>query len=217
MIPLICLPKKVILASASPRRRELLARMGISFTVLPSSVEEDSREDCPAGTASEYVCCLAGRKARDTASRISEDCLVIGADTVVVREGEIMGKPRSREEAIAMLQSLQGGWHDVLTGVALIDRRLEYKDISYACTHVEMAHLDMRQIEKYTDSGEYAGKAGGYGIQGMAAAFIPRIEGCYFNVAGLPVHLLYSMLLRYNSCMEFHGGVIESGNTGNNQ
>jgi septum formation protein len=115
-----------------------------------------------------------------------------------------------------MLQALQGGWHDVLTGVAVIDQTLEYKDISYACTHVEMAQLDMHQIERYADSGEYADKAGAYGIQGLAAAFIPRIEGCYFNVVGLPVHLLYTMLLKYKAFTDFGRDVIECCKNGNN-
>ncbi|WZL78495.1 Maf family protein [Eubacteriales bacterium mix99] len=212
MSSLICLPKQVVLASASPRRRELLGQMGIRFTVVPSSLKEDP----PSGDALEYVCRLAGQKARDSAGRISEDALVIGADTAVVKNGKILGKPRNGREAVGMLQFLQGGWHDVVTGVALIDRRLDYMDLSHACTHVEMIHLDRQQIQKYIDSGEYADKAGGYGIQGMAAAFIPRIEGCYFNVVGLPVALLYTMLLRYTSCIKSRGRVIETDTIGNN-
>ena len=98
-----------------------------------------------------------------------------------------------------MLNSLQGRWHRVLTGVALLDPERGWRDISYASTLVEMMELSMSQIEKYADSGEYMDKAGGYGIQGLAAAFIPRLEGCYFNVVGLPVHLLYKMLLKYKA------------------
>ena len=217
MIPLVDLSKKVVLASASPRRKELLERMGISFTLLPSSVEEEFPEGFSAGTVSGYVCRLSGRKAQDSASRTTEDCLVIGADTIVVKDGKVLGKPRDRQEAVVMLQSLQGGWHDVLTGVALVDRKFRYQEISHVCTHVEMMRLDRDQIERYADSGEYAGKAGGYAIQGLAAAFIPRVEGCWFNVVGLPVHLLYSMLLRYKSHAQRCGSVIESGNAGNNQ
>lgn len=190
----------------------MLGQMGIRFTVVPSSLKEDP----PSGDALEYVCRLAGQKARDSAGRISEDALVIGADTAVVKNGKILGKPRNGREAVGMLQFLQGGWHDVVTGVALIDRRLDYMDLSHACTHVEMIHLDRQQIQKYIDSGEYADKAGGYGIQGMAAAFIPRIEGCYFNVVGLPVALLYTMLLRYISCIKSRGRVIETDTIGNN-
>ena len=190
----------------------MLGQMGIRFTVVPSSLKEDP----PSGDALEYVCRLAGQKARDSAGRISEDALVIGADTAVVKNGKILGKPRNGREAVGMLQFLQGGWHDVVTGVVLIDRRLDYMDLSHACTHVEMIHLDRQQIQKYIDSGEYADKAGGYGIQGMAAAFIPRIEGCYFNVVGLPVALLYTMLLRYTSCIKSRGRVIETDTIGNN-
>ena len=190
----------------------MLGQMGIRFTVVPSSMKEDP----PSGEAAEYVRRLAGQKARNSAGRISEDALVIGADTAVVKNGKILGKPRNGREAVGMLQFLQGGWHDVVTGVALIDRRLDYMDLSHACTHVEMIHLDRQQIQKYIDSGEYADKAGGYGIQGMAAAFIPRIEGCYFNVVGLPVALLYTMLLRYTSCIKSRGRVIETDTIGNN-
>ena len=190
----------------------MLRQMGIRFTVVPSSMKEDP----PSGEAAEYVRRLAGQKARNSAGRISEDALVIGADTAVVKNGKILGKPRNGREAVGMLQFLQGGWHDVVTGVALIDRRLDYMDLSHACTHVEMIHLDRQQIQKYIDSGEYADKAGGYGIQGMAAAFIPRIEGCYFNVVGLPVALLYTMLLRYTSCIKSRGRVIETDTIGNN-
>jgi septum formation protein len=218
MISLVDIPKKIVLASASPRRKELLAQMGISFDILPSSAEEEFlQEGMPERTPSDYVCSLAGFKAEDVASRIKSDCLVIGADTVVVRRGQILGKPQSREEAIAMLQFLQGGWHDVLTGVAVIDRKLKYKDISYACTRVEMAHLTMQQIERYADSGECIDKAGAYGIQGLAAAFIPRIEGCYFNVVGLPVSTLYTMLLKYKAFTNIRSGVIEYSKNGNNQ
>lgn len=216
MIPLIDIPKKVVLASASPRRKELLAQMGITFDIVPSLAEEEFlKEGMPEPAPSDYVCRLAALKAEDTASRLESDCLVIGADTVVVREGRILGKPQNREEAIAMLLSLQGGWHDVLTGVAVIDRNIRYRDISCACTRVEMAHLSLQQIERYVDSGECIDKAGAYGIQGLAAAFIPRIEGCYFNVVGLPVSMLYTMLLKYKAFINLSGEVIEYSKNGN--
>jgi septum formation protein len=199
MKPLIDIPKKIVLASASPRRKELLAQIGISFDVIPSMVEEGEADKLLESGASDYVCHLADLKASDTASRTCEDCLVIGADTIVLCKGRILGKPRDRADAAAILQLLQGGWHEVMTGLALIDQKSGYKDISYECTRVKMTSLDSEQIEAYIDSGEPFDKAGAYGIQGLAAAFIPRIEGCYFNVVGLPVHLLYSMLLRYKS------------------
>jgi septum formation protein len=201
MTSLISIPKKIILASASPRRKELLARMGLSFSVLPSNAEETA-DGMNSLSVTEQVCVLARKKAEDTASRLEQDCLVIGADTIVVREGLILGKPQNRAHAISMLHSLQGGWHEVITGVALIDREMDYSDIAYECTRVKMAELTQCEVERYVDSGEYRDKAGGYAIQGLAAAFIPRLEGCYFNVVGLPIHLLYTMIKKYLSCAE---------------
>ncbi|HHY82622.1 MAG TPA: septum formation protein Maf [Clostridiales bacterium] len=208
MKPLVDIKKKIVLASASPRRKELLARMGFSFDVFPSTSEESNKEIF-ALSAAEQVCMLAEQKAEDTASRIFQDCLVIGADTIVVRDGQILGKPKDRKEAAAMLRSLQGCWHEVLTGIALIDRKLSYRDKAFECTRVEMMQLDTYQIEWYLDSGEYADKAGAYGIQGLAAAFIPRIDGCYFNVMGLPLNLLYKMLQRYKTYAGYYSTVID--------
>jgi septum formation protein len=201
MTPLISIPKKVILASASPRRKELLARMGLSFTVFPSKAEE-TVNGLNSLSVTEQVCILAEKKAEETASRLQQDCLVIGADTIVVKEDWVLGKPRNREHAISMLHSLRGGWHEVLTGVAIIDRKMKYRDIAYECTRVKVAELTDDEVERYVDSGEYRDKAGGYAVQGLAAAFISRLEGCYFNVVGLPVHLLYTMLKKYISCAE---------------
>ncbi|HHT66180.1 MAG: Maf family protein [Caldicoprobacterales bacterium] len=201
MIPLISIPKKVVLASASPRRKELLTRMNLSFTVFPSHAEE-SGDELNSLSASDQACVLAARKAEDAASRLNQDCLVIGADTIVVKDGYKLGKPQNQEQGAAMLQFLQGGWHFVYTGVALIDRKINYRDTAWESTTVEMMKLTDDEIKRYTDSGEYRDKAGGYAIQGLAAAFIPGIEGCYFNVVGLPVHLLYVMLQKYLSFLD---------------
>jgi len=198
MKPIVEIDKKIILASASPRRKELLARMGFSFDVFPSNAEEVVNSSTSL-SAAEQVCMLAEAKAKDAASRIPYDCLVIGADTIVVRDGVVLGKPKNRDEATYMLKNLQGRRHEVLTGVALVDRKLDYLDSSYEITQVEMMGLNEHQIEWYLDSGEYADKAGGYGIQGLAAAFIPGINGCYFNVMGLPLNLLYNMLQKYKA------------------
>lgn len=199
MKTLIDIPKKIILASASPRRKELLGQIGVCFDVIPSTVDEGEADEFLQARPCDYVCRLADLKASDTASRIKDDCLVIGADTIVLHKGRILGKPRDREDAVAILQFLQGGWHEVITGLALVDLKTGYREISYECTRVEMASLDREQIEAYIDSGEPFDKAGAYGIQGLAAVIVPRIEGCYFNVVGLPVHRLYSMLLQYKS------------------
>ncbi len=172
--------------------------MGIKFDVVPGSVEEvySGAED-PA----ELVCRLALMKARDVADRALEDCLVLAADTVVYKD-RLLGKPADREEAIRMLEQLQNGWHDVYTGLALVDMKAGYESVCYERTRVEMMGLTREQIESYIDSGEYADKAGAYAVQGLAAAFIPRIIGCYFNVKGLPVNLLYRELLKYTGTVD---------------
>ncbi len=167
--------------------------MGIEFDVVPGSVEEDING---AETPTDLVCRLALMKARDVADRVLEDCLVLGADTVVYKD-RLLGKPANREEAIQMFEHLQNGWHDVYTGLALIDLSAGYESVCFEHTRVEMMELTHEQILSYIDSGEYADKAGGYAVQGLAAAFIPRIIGCYFNVKGLPVNLLYRELLKY--------------------
>lgn len=178
---------RVILASASPRRRELLAQIGISFEVLVSEAEERTEETEPR----KVVMALAREKARAVAEKLSKEALVLGADTIVVLDGKILGKPHSVEEAREMLRSLSGRVHHVLTGVSGIYLP-EGRELTFAEeTEVWVDTLSDGEIEDYIASGEPFDKAGGYGIQGLFARHVTGIRGDYFNVVGLPVHRVF--------------------------
>ncbi|MFY9177826.1 MAG: Maf family protein [Caldicoprobacterales bacterium] len=184
---------RIILASASPRRKQLLEQMGLKFDVIISDIEEDS----PQNLAPEKISMeLAYNKAKNVASQIHEPAIVIGADTLVVKD-RILGKPRDEEEARRMLHMLQGKTHHVITGLALMNPCTGEVQKGYEKTLVEMAPLTLREIDSYIKTGEPMDKAGGYGIQGLAGIFISKIEGCYFNVVGLPIHLLWEMLKKF--------------------
>lgn len=181
--------KKVILASASPRRRELLLQAGFSFEVIESKADEnvDIRE--PEALVEE----LAKRKAQAVADLLYKDALVIGADTVVALEGEILGKPKNEADAFRMLKQLQGRTHQVYTGVALIRREKDGQQvISFAeRTDVTMYPMSEEEIYAYIATKEPMDKAGAYGIQGRAAVYVKEISGDYNNVVGLPIGRLY--------------------------
>lgn len=178
---------ELILASKSPRRRELLAQVGIPFTVRESCCEEKLIGENPE----EIVKGLAFRKAEAVLREADGEAVVLGADTVVVLAGEILGKPRDEEEAFRMLQALQGRDHSVYTGVALLCRNGK-APVSFAEeTKVFVYPMSEEEIRAYIATGEPMDKAGAYGIQGRFAAFIRRIEGDYTNVVGLPVGRLY--------------------------
>lgn len=182
--------RKLILASASPRRQELLAQLGLQFEVSIPSVPESKGRD-PIMAAEQ----AALSKAFEIAGKI-EDAVVIGADTVVVVDDEILGKPRSASEAVKMLKKLSGRTHRVITGMAVVDsagRRVVNHDITF----VVFRSLSEEEIRAYVDSGEGLDKAGSYGIQGLGALFIPRIEGSYSNVVGLPLAKLDEMLKHF--------------------
>jgi len=185
---------KLILASASPRRAEILREAGIAFEIRAAHVDESIRVGEPAR---QMVSRLAEAKARAAITPVNaakEDCIVIGADTTVELDGEIFGKPRDAAHAREMLASLGGRTHQVLTGVFLL--RLPDGDAYSAVesTSVTFTHLERGEIEAYVASGEPFDKAGGYAIQGRAGRYIPKIEGCYFNVVGLPLARLYALL-----------------------
>lgn len=197
----------IILASASPRRADLLRQIGLEFHICPSRVEEPEITDQSPETAVQE---LALMKARAVAGTV-EHGLIIGADTVVVIGGKAIGKPKDRQHAIELLTQLSDNRHEVITGVALIhldknqkckdavrtDRSttIESQEIVWAeKTVVYFRKLRRSEILEYVDSGETADKAGAYGIQGRAAAFVERIEGCYFNVVGLPLASLIERL-----------------------
>lgn len=219
---------KWILASASPRRRELLQQMGIrDYTVIPAKGEERSLAADPGN----YVEELARHKATEVFRRIQADpsaasgsadtggpaaagplagpgggdgICVIGADTIVVCGGEILGKPTDREDATRMIRSLQGRGHEVMTGVSLIlggaadAGGLICTDTFHVTTAVHVAPMDEEEIARYLATGEADDKAGAYGIQGAFGTFIEGIEGDYYNVVGLPIAALYQSLKRRN-------------------
>lgn len=172
----------IVLASGSPRRRELLQQVGVDFEVKVFEIDESC---WPNESPQDYVRRLAMSKARAAQAHLPDDCVVIAADTTVTIAGQILGKPVDQADAFAMWQQLSGQTHQVYTGVAVGcgERLLS----CMVATAVQMLPLTGTQMQAYWDSGEPLGKAGGYAIQGRAAAFIPRIEGSYSNVVGLPL------------------------------
>lgn len=184
---------KYILASASPRRRELLTQAGIEYTVIPSKVEEKISKTIPSDVVME----LALLKAEDVFDRHGdEDCTVIGADTVVVYRNEILGKPGDEEEACDMLSMLSDRTHQVYTGVALVSMENGQKKVRtfYERTDVTFYPVSRGEIAAYAATGDPLDKAGAYGIQGPFAVHIRGIEGDYNNVVGLPIARLYQEL-----------------------
>ncbi len=180
--------RPLVLASASPRRTELLTAAGFEFLVVPADVDETPRAlERPA----DYVVRVAEDKARAVASRFPGH-VVLGADTTVVVDGDILGKPADHADAVRMLGRLQGRSHEVLTGVAVVRGGVVTRVVS--TTHVWFAPMTDTDIADYVQSGEPMGKAGAYGIQGRAARFVTRIDGSYSNVVGLPVAVVHEML-----------------------
>lgn len=182
---------QIVLASASPRRQELLRQVGVSFVVEPSNVNEEVSEPMAPAQLVEH---LALSKAREVAAR-RPGAIVLGADTIVVVDGQVLGKPANRADAIAMLERLAGREHQVMTGVALVQNKREA--VSHEETVVRFGPLTREQIERYVDSGEPMDKAGAYGIQGRAAAMIHAIAGDYFTVVGLPLYRTVQMLSQF--------------------
>jgi septum formation protein len=185
--------KRIVLASGSPRRRELLSQLGVEFDVITSDVDE---RVSPGLEASEVVMQLAERKATAVAALV-QDGFVIGADTIVVVDDQILGKPASHGEAASMLQLLAGRAHTVFTGVAILDANTGKKRVSYRSTVVHMRNVDEADIDRYIRTGEPMDKAGAYAIQGIGSIFVTAIEGCYFTVVGLPLSLLAEMLWEF--------------------
>jgi septum formation protein len=182
---------KLILASASIRRAEILHEAGFSFAVLSSAIDETPY---PGESAHDLVQRLAFAKAEPVAARAVGPAIVIGADTEVTLEGHIFGKPRSTDDARHMLEKLSGRTHAVVTGVALI-RLPDAERLTFVeSTLVQFNILSAEEISRYLATGEPHDKAGGYAIQGRAGRYIPRIEGCYFNVVGLPLARLQHAL-----------------------
>ncbi len=198
---------KLVLASASPRRQELLRLLKLKFEVIPSLYEETpggKQEPAPLvinhalGKAQEVAKRLGartsgtgGRKSMVPAGE-NPHIIILGADTVVVLDGDILGKPRSSEDACLMLQRLQGRWHEVYTGVAVL---ADTKELTgYEATRVRFCPLSNLEIKSYVQTGEPLDKAGAYALQGIGSAFVERIEGCFTNVIGLPLPLTMRLL-----------------------
>ena len=175
------------MASNSPRRQEILTAAGIPYVIRPPSIAEQRRSDEPPVA---YVCRLAEEKA--FAVPIAPGEIVLGADTVVVVDNRILGKPADPSDAVRMLRLLSGREHQVITGICL--RTAESKITDAATTQVRFVKLSEGEIADYAATGEPVDKAGAYAIQGLASKFIDRVEGCYFNVVGLPISLVYYYL-----------------------
>jgi nucleoside triphosphate pyrophosphatase len=197
---------RLILASGSPRRAELLRAAGFSFDVVVPEVDETRRSAEPAEayvrrlSQEKSSVALGGVRARDdeTDRRIDvsrNSDVIIAADTVVVVDGDLLGKPRDQTDAASMLRRLSGRWHEVMTGISV--RSALRETGSVAVTRVQFAELSAADIDWYVTSGETADKAGAYAIQGLASRFIPRIEGSYTNVVGLPISLVQELLKRF--------------------
>ena len=188
---------KLILASASPRRKELLSQIGLEFEILVSTCEEKITKTVPA----EVVCELSVQKALDVWKKIKalgkrENVIVIGADTVVAYDGNILGKPVDQKDAVSMLTMLSGNTHEVYTGVTFAYEKegKEYVHTFYESTSVSFYPMSREEIEVYVASNDPMDKAGSYGIQGSFAAYVKGITGDYNNVVGLPVGRLYQEL-----------------------
>jgi len=186
-------PRSLLLASASPRRAELLRMLGLTFTTVPASIDETPRRGEPPEE-------VARRLARDKAlavARPSRPALIVAADTLVVIAGEILGKPRDDDESRLFLGRLAGRTHEVITAVALRACPEESVGCEHAVSRVTMAPLTPAEIDWYARTGEGRDKAGAYALQGIGALFVTSVEGSYTNVIGLPLDRLYPHLVRW--------------------
>lgn len=185
---------KLVLASASPRREEILKKLNLKFTIVPAKIEEDSFD---AADPVELVKTLALEKAK-TVSKLVEDVLIIAADTVVVQNGQILGKPEDELEAKKMLRQLSSRQHQVITGLTVLNSQTEASLVEYNITDVTMGKISEKEIENYISTGEPLDKAGAYAIQGFGGLFIKEIKGSYYSVMGLPIHQLKELLNNFN-------------------
>ena len=187
------LKPKIVLASKSPRRAEILRAVGWPFEAIAANIDETLRQsEDPVG----YVTRLAQAKAKTVAKKMCDSRVVLGADTVVVIEGQILGQPCDDPDAQRMLKLLSGQWHEVVTGVALVSALDPTKVlIDHETTRVRFCEMSDDEIDWYVSTGEPNDKAGAYAIQGNGAIFIEEIQGDYFNIVGLPVRLVYELML----------------------
>lgn len=185
--------KRIILASNSPRRQELLKLLGIKFEIQVSSWKEITQSNL---TPRELCCYNAKEKARAILLSPEEDCIVIGCDTIVVLNNHILGKPETEENARKMLSLLSGKAHIVYSGLSVRDNKIQKEITEHVKTTVKFRELSSMEIDNYISTGEPFDKAGSYGIQGKGALFVEYINGCYYNVVGLPLVTLYKILLK---------------------
>lgn len=190
----IQLSTKIILASASPRRSELLQGLGLAFHIHPSEADEVIAEGTKPDDAVKLLSLL---KAQSVASHYNEG-IVIGSDTIVVCDGSILGKPHNDEDALRMLSLLQGRSHFVYSGITIVDASTGLYRVAYSRTEVWMKQLTEHILQRYILTGEPRDKAGSYAIQGYGATLVERIDGDYFTVVGLPLRLLSDMLIEFD-------------------
>lgn len=184
---------RIILASASPRRKELLQKTGMKFEIIPAKGEEIITGNLPWEVVEE----LSFQKAQEIAEKQNEECIVIGADTVVAKDEKIMGKPKDREAAFQMLTEISGTVHQVYTGVTLIRTGKQKKTVTFSeKTEVFLYHMTDDEKNAYIATGDPMDKAGAYGIQGDFAVYVKSITGDYYNVVGLPIGKVYQELKR---------------------
>ncbi len=184
--------KLITLASASPRRQQLLDQIGVQYRLLPVDIDETPGSD---ELPQDFACRLALEKAQTGYLRQTDKLPVLGSDTIVVFNGKILGKPRNKEDGLAMLAALSGHCHEVITAVAMVDG--EQSSCSLSRSKVYFRQMTPAETEAYWDSGEPADKAGGYGIQGLAAQFIERLDGSYSGVMGLPLFETAELLKQF--------------------
>ena len=183
----------VVLASASPRRAELLSKIGLSFNVIASDVDEEFRNN---ETPVAHVKRLALAKASRVAATITQG-IIIGADTIVVLDGNILGKPQDVDEARNMLSLLSGNTHYVYTGFAILEQQRRRSIVDFEKTSVHFRDLTNDEIDGYVQTGSPMDKAGAYGIQDISAIFVDRIDGCFYNVVGFPLAKFYLVMKQF--------------------
>ncbi len=195
---LLGLTAPLVLASRSPRRQALLTHIGLTFNTVVPDVDEDAvPTDLPHG---EYVETLALMKARRGAHMVGGYAIVIGSDTTVVLDGNVLNKPYDSDDAVRMLRTLSGRTHTVYTGLALVSADTDHSMVVHSSTRVTFRELDDLEINAYVASGSPLDKAGAYGIQDdFGAVFVRHVEGCYYTIVGLPLELLYSTLKQFVS------------------
>lgn len=184
--------KSFVLASNSPRRKELLLQAGFQFSICAASIAEEINPKIPIANAIEEI---ALKKAKAVQSQYSDE-IIIGADTAVVLDKEVFGKPKDKQEARMMLERLSGKTHQVITGVAIVCK--QKVEVFHVVSDVTFYDLDDMMLDTYLQNDEYMDKAGAYGIQGKACIFVKTIAGDYYNIVGLPIAKLYQTLRGYN-------------------